>query len=75
VSNKTKSKKVALDAAAQELTAIALQHLETFSSEERERRITAFERTISKASRGRRATPAAHSETRVSRLSVRGPSE
>ncbi len=55
VSDRTKPKKTSLEEAARELTSIALQHLEPLSPDQREKRITSFERAISKACRGSRA--------------------
>lgn len=72
---KKKKKKVSLKKAARELVRIAESHLSTLPLSEREERITAIERTISRACDESRATPSGREHTRETRVSARGRDE
>ena len=68
-----KKKKLTLSQAADEITEIAIRHLQQFPEEEQERRISAAERRIANASRvDNRRTSSSSSRIRRTQVSGRG---
>jgi hypothetical protein len=65
-----KRKKPTLEQTARKLTSIAERHLSALTPEEREVRITAFERAIYKASRAKLAKPSKNADTQVTRVAA-----
>ena len=65
-----KRKKPTLEQTARRLTAIAERHLNTLTPEEREARVTGFERAIYKASRAKIATHSKNPDTPVTRVAA-----
>ena len=69
---KQRKKKLALEQTARKLAALAEKHLESIPEEEREFRVAAFERTISRASYRTTSRSSRTADTQVTRVVARG---
>ena len=61
------NKKPTAEQIAEELAAIAIEHLDTLSDEERERRIVALEKRVAKSCAGKRASDSTTSSSAYTR--------